>query len=328
MGQGHTPITSLVHTSAALSQSVLEAGIGDISKDSWWTQVVYHNSRRELGKSMTLARDDIPERVKVIASDENNMRGLKNVEELSANVRGSDIPDVLSRLKIDFSKQGAVDVLPCTNMISVGVDVSRLGLMLIVGQPKTTAEYIQASSRVGRDLEKSPGIVVTLYSSMKPRDRSHYENFVSYHSALYRAVEPTSVTPYAEPARKRALHAALVIIVRHACGLGENADAKLFDPTRDDIQLQISRLVERMVRAEPAEKENVERHIQQLAEEWVEKILSSSSEGRPLRYYNRNSRQFSSLLRPFDSIDGEGWQTLNSMRNVDQESRIHLSGED
>ena len=328
MGQGHSPITTMVHTSAVLSQSVLENKIGDVAKDSWWTQVIYHNSRRELGKTMTLARDDIPERVKVIASNEDNMRGIDNVEELSANVRGIEIPKILSRLKKASDDKEVIDILPCTNMISVGVDVNRLGLMLIVGQPKTTAEYIQASSRVGRDDNLPPGIVVTLYSGSKPRDRSHYENFEAYHNALYRAVEPTSVTPFASPSRDRALHAAIVILVRHACGLGANNDADKFDPQNAVIKKNIDLLVKRMIRAEPAEEVNIVRHVRAIVDEWTNKILTASSDNKPLRYSNKAGRQYASLLKHFGENDGEGWPTLNSMRNVDMASSIKITGED
>jgi hypothetical protein len=328
MGQGHSSMTTQVQTSAVLSQSVLENNkLSDLSIDTWWTQVIYHNSRRELGKTMTLARDDIPARVKVISSDEKKMRKLDNVEELSANVRGTKIPEILSRLEVSYEKkEKVIDILPCTNMISVGVDVSRLGLMLIVGQPKTTAEYIQASSRIGRDAERPPGLVFTLYRSAMPRDRSHYENFEAYHGALYRAVEPTSVTPYAPPSRDRALHAALVIVIRHACELGANEDAMLFDPENIKIKKFVKLMVKRMVRAEPAEKDNIEKHVNCLIEEWVNLVKRASSEGQPLRYHGKGGRQYSTLLRSFGE-EGEGWPTLNSMRNVDIESLIRIKGE-
>ena len=215
MPSGHTGQTALVQTAAAILQAPVETDQTGLELDTWWTLPIYHNSRRELGKTMTLARDDIPSRIDIIAKANGNSRECTVVEELSANVKGARIPEILDKLEIDVGTHGVVDVLPCTNMISVGVDIQRLGVMLINGQPKTTAEYIQASSRVGRDKNRPPAIVTTLYSPSKPRDRSHYETFSSYHQALYRYVEPTSITPWAKPARERALHAALILSLIH-----------------------------------------------------------------------------------------------------------------
>src|SRR5690606_17520200 len=111
-----------------------------------------------------------------------------------------------------------VDVLLASNMISVGVDIDRLGLMVVAGQPKTTSEYIQASSRVGRH-PSYPGLVVTCFNVIRPRDRSHYERFTAYHESFYRDVEATSVTPFSGPALDRGLAGTLIALAR----LGEPA---------------------------------------------------------------------------------------------------------
>jgi hypothetical protein len=145
-----------------------------------------------------------------------------DVVELTSRVTSSDIPAVLDRLGVKFTgkkpekgERYPVDVVLATNMISVGVDVPRLGLMVCSGQPKTTAEYIQATSRVGRDVS-GPGLVITLYNWAKPRDLSHYETFEHYHQTYYRQVEALSVTPFARRALDRGLTALMVAEARHS----------------------------------------------------------------------------------------------------------------
>jgi hypothetical protein len=328
MAQSHTPTFSVVQTAAALLQGPIELGVrGDLTPvelDHFWTLVAYHNSLRELGKTVTLARDDIPARIGVITTDDDEVREIdadEDVIELTSNIPAVQIPKQLEALQRHQGATGCVSFVACTNMISVGVDVDRLGLMLVNGQPKSTSEYIQASSRVGRS---SPGLVVVLYSAAKSRDRSHYESFRPYHASLYRQVEPTSVTPFALPARRRALHAALVILVRHGTDLTSNDDAARFDPTDSKLRELVGAFAERAAVADPHELSATLSDLDELMAEWSE--LAGQSKGRSggLRY-EASGRQFTSLLRQFGEA-GEGWETLNSMRNVDVESLLKVRG--
>jgi len=199
------------------------------------------------------------------------------------------------------------------------VDVGRLGVMLINGQPKLTSEYIQASSRVGR--AKVPGLVVTLFSPAKPRDRSHYEDFRAYHEAIYRHVEPTSVTPYALPSRERTLHAALVSLVRHALAWPKAGDASKVDfdaqPTKDAID----RMLGLMCTADPGEATQVMALARQRIDEWR---ACAGTMGASLRYESRQApMNFPSLLYSYGQLQGRGmWPAMNSVRNVDSETTI------
>ncbi|WP_040880182.1 helicase-related protein [Marinobacterium rhizophilum] len=329
MPSGHTGQTALVQTAAAMLQAPIESSMSGNELDTWWTLPIYHNSRRELGKTMTLARDDIPARIEVISSNKTTKRGCEVVEELSANVRGARIPEVLEKLKLSVKDRGVIDILPCTNMISVGVDISRLGIMLINGQPKTTAEYIQASSRVGRDKKRPPAIIVTLFSPSKPRDRSHYETFSTYHQALYRHVEPTSITPWAKPARERALHAALIILVRLSGYLLDNDMAGHFDKSNTDFQSILENLKSRIMSASidmsQQERDDIIEHIDVLVDDWH----SAALDGSVNRFESEKSgRQFYPLMKVFGKASSSGkWGTLNSMRNVDTETALKVKGE-
>jgi hypothetical protein len=326
MPQGHTPLTAMVHLSAALLQGPWEIPLTPPADDAYWTLVAYHNNLRELGKSVTLAHDDIPARMSVIAEAEDDVRPLHDNEilELTSNVPAAEIPGRLELLQRRRGEKGAVSFVASTNMISVGVDVPRLGLMLVSGQPKTTSEYIQATSRVGRG--KVDGLVVTMFSPSRPRDRSHYESFVPYHSALYRAVEPTSVTPFAIPARNRALHAGLVVMARHARGWEPNDAASLFTAADTEWRELVTSFLERVARSEPDETQDVKRHLRELEARWAELALASEESGG-LRYSTSGGREHIGLLRRFGET-GKGWETLDSMRNIDMQVSLRVRGED
>ena len=202
--------------------------------DPYATILWYFNSVRELGYAESLLYADIDSHLKNLCFRHKIFypakRKIQEIRSLYSRASASEINEIRDELNNDYWKlnydfdkkeKRAVDVCLATNMISVGVDISRLGLMAITGQPKNTAEYIQASSRVGR---KYPGIVLTIYNQQRSRDRSHFENFKSYHQALYRYVEPSSLTPFSKPVRNRALSGYIIGICRHLLNLKNPID--------------------------------------------------------------------------------------------------------
>lgn len=190
--------------------------------DPYMTLLGYFNSLRELGGSRRIVEDEVRARLSQYARRRRldpddglfvDRHIAYDVVELTSRVSTAEVAKTKRRLSLGFHEKERVDVALATNMISVGLDIVRLGLMVVLGQPKTSAEYIQATSRVGRDPVR-PGLVVTLLNIHKARDRSHYERFAAYHASFYRAVEATSVTPFSPRALDRALVGALVALAR------------------------------------------------------------------------------------------------------------------
>jgi hypothetical protein len=190
--------------------------------DPYMTLLGYFNSLRELGGSRRIVEDEVTSQLRRYKSRKRrdpvdelfSKREIGEPLELTSRVLTNQVSDAKRRLAETFAEEDRVDIALATNMISVGLDITRLGLMVVLGQPKMSAEYIQATSRVGRDPAR-PGLVVTLLNVHKPRDRSHYERFGFYHETFYRTVEATSVTPFSPRALDRALAAALVSYARH-----------------------------------------------------------------------------------------------------------------
>jgi hypothetical protein len=189
--------------------------------DAYMTLVGYFNSLRELGGMRRLVDDEVRTRCEKHRPPEDHpgpspwfyKRAITDPLELTSRESTQRITEAKRQLALRHREKGAVDVALASNMISAGVDVSRLGLMVVTGQPKTTSEYIQATSRVGRDRDR-PGLVVVAFNVYRPRDRSHYEHFQAYHEAFYANVEATSVTPFSAPALERGLAGALVALTR------------------------------------------------------------------------------------------------------------------
>jgi hypothetical protein len=217
---GRGPLTPLLRAVARLLQSAYEVRLemGDGAADPYWTLVIYFNAVRELAGARALYRQDIPEWIGLRLAAGNVARRARRLEdydpfviELSSRQDSGELPRILAQLERHLPGE-ATDAVFATSMFGTGVDVGRLSLMLVDGQPKTTSAYVQASGRVGR---VRGGLVVTFLRASRPRDLSHYEFFCGYHSRLHSFVEPVPVMPFSSGARARACGPVAVAIVRN-----------------------------------------------------------------------------------------------------------------
>ena len=279
----------------------------------------------EYCKNEYYQNEDISEPVKRIIGKYLDLIKRFEIKNLTSNQTAKDNAEVFEALALERDDEESINVVLATNMISVGLDVSRLALMIINGQPLTTAEYIQASSRVGRG--ETPGIVFENYYKTQSRSLSHYENFRSYHDSFYKFVEPSSVTPFTYQARTRALHAALVIAVRHSnIGLLENDTAEKFDlksePVKKVIQ-EMKRRCELAIEDKGTLRKTI-KHIDDLANEWSIEVECCNQNKGNLVYFS-NDKGSSNILCDFDKDNGL-WKTLQSMRNVEKAAQLKLLG--
>ncbi len=293
--------------------------------DPWMTLVGYFGSLRELGGMRRLVDDDVASRLRRI-----NARGLSNrrigisgVRELTSRLGSTEIPSLLEELDLPFDpsppegkRKYPIDVLLATNMISVGVDVPRLGLMVCAGQPKTTAEYIQATSRVGRE---SPGLVLTVYNWARPRDMSHYERFEHYHETFYRHVEANSVTPFSPRALDRGLAGVLVSLVRHgAIKNSENASAQQISDRDPAVRKAIARIARRagVVEGAAQVEATVQSRLESLLHRWRD-TASGLVGGAKLGYAAAKDGITIGLLEHAGRGRWETFTCLDSLRDVE-----------
>jgi hypothetical protein len=312
--------TLLVRTYAALLQAPSELAGSDDVKDQYWTIVGYFNSLRVLGGARMQVQDDVEDRLTLLAAQHGKpKREIKSIIELTSRRTSSEIPENLKQMGVPYP--AAVDVILATNMISVGVDVDRLGVMAVMGQPQSTSEYIQSTSRVGR---RYPGLVVTMYNSARSRDRSHYESFRAYHSALYRQVESTSVTPFSARARDRALHAVVVTLARMMIPALAANDAASRVSSQSDRLVAIKRLIEERVRiVDEEEADATAVQLDQIVQTWIRR-----AEKGELVYMDLGDPTKALLTDPLGGgIDDDMFGTLWSLRDVDQDSKLYFVSE-
>ena len=309
----------------------------DALLDAWWTQVLYHGSLRGVGNSENAFATDVRDLTARMMAEESAVDS-EEPATADAEERRSRVPDTAQltsrrtaaenaetfrRLGVPRDDDGCLDAVLATNMISVGLDVGRLALMVVNGQPLTTAEYIQASSRVGRD--EVPGLVVANYYRHQARSLSHYENFRAYHESFYRFVEPSSVTPFTYQVRSRALHAALVIAIRYACEhLCANESAGDFRQDDPAVHRVLSGLKARLSHA-TSDDTAVANHLDNLTDEWHNQAQRCIEDRVQLKYQEQDGiANAERLLYGHNDATRGIWPTLHSMRNVESEGRLRL----
>lgn len=331
LAQGVTHTYLMVRTYAALLQAAADLDAPDDVRDAFWTLMGYFNSLRVLGGAAMQVTDDVPAQMQVIAKrGQTEMRELGEPKEMTSRIPSSEIPERLLELAQTYrGDPPALDVVLATNMISVGLDVDRLGLMAVMGQPQATAEYIQATSRVGR---RNPGLVVVIYNSTRSRDLSHYEAFSTYHRALYRQVEPNSATPFSPRARDRGLHGALVAYARNTeSNLAADSAAALLGTYPSALDPIVAAIVGRARRIAPEEADATEAQLKALVAAWVDAADTSPHLKYPgwqdgtgaLLVQPETTLKSTDDLPPFPVSDAP-WATLTSLRDVDAVSSFYL----
>ena len=307
--------------------------------DPYMTVLGYFNSLRELGGARRILEEEVQNTLKQYGSRKRieERRGLfqdrrtfSEVVELTSRVSTNRVADARRRLERPFHEAQRVDCAIATNMISVGLDIPRLGLMVVQSQPKTHAEYIQATSRVGREDER-PGLVVTLLNANKPRDRSHYERFRHYHETFYRSVEVASVTPFSARALDRGFSGALVGLARHAeAALTPPRGVERIESVRAAVERRLLEEFRDRVDHQPfpdeAEREerlrSVQNRIVDLLDSWHTVVEDYREAGVAVQYQRYELNSPSPLLREmldkdFESEHHKKFRANRSLRDVE-----------
>ena len=316
--------TTVAQTMASLLQAPMS--LEKEARDPWWTLVTFYNTLRELGTGLSLLQSHVPDHIRTILSrsnlSPNHMRRLYNVQELTGRLKSGEVARSIGKLEVEVSANKdvyPVDVCLTSSIMEVGVDIDRLSLMMVVGQPKSTSQYIQITGRVGRKWDERPGLIVTIYPPSRPRDRSHFEKFRSYHERLYAQVEPTSVTPFSPPAIERGLHA---VMAGYVLQFGDEQNVGSPHPFPEALIQDVKHMLgERITLVNNTEQSNFEKVFNRRAKEWQQWERTKwsgplDSDDPPLL------RPSGGYIHPvFAKIS---WSTPRSMRNVDAECQTDV----
>lgn len=343
-GSSRPAVLIRVYTALLTASSALFERFGQFA-DPYMTTVGYFNSLRELGGMKRLAEDDVQTRayrvqMSMVERPGLGQRSVRNISELTSRVSSQDIPKHLDQLEVKFKAEydteqrkfvtkwdegelRAIDVVLATNMLSVGVDVNRLGLMAVNGQPKGTAEYIQSTSRVGRQF---PGFVCTVLTWARPRDLSHYETFEHYHATFYKHVEAQSVTPFSPRAIDRGLTGAMMSLMRlEDNDLNSNSGAGELDTTgHTEAKHVIDVLSDRAWHVVDTDAKDLS--IIEMKERIDEWVSESTKGGRNLAYERKGAHKATTvaLIKTPGIKAWDNFTVPMSMREVEPGVRLQM----
>lgn len=323
----------LIRVYANLAYSKLlfqKMGIEDKIIDQYYTTVGYFNAIKDLGASSSIISDRmkvslralINHKFKAVSEDVNltisDIKRYDNCEELTSRKTSKEIKDTLSELEKSFPDARCFEYILASNMLSVGIDINRLGVLTMYNQPKSNAEYIQATSRVGRS---NPGLVLAMYNAMRSRDKSYYEQFPFYHKTMYQYVEATSVTPFSLRAMEKALHSSFTALVRHLIpDLNENEVAYKF---RNNIKgvVEIKKyMIDVISNINPEVVEDASFYLELYSQRW-EQLAKENHENFPYKDYNGEV----CLLQSAEKENNINLPTtLNALRNVEDSSNVYI----
>jgi len=309
--------------------------------DKYWTLISYYNSLKDVGKIHNKVGDEISTFTSALQkklyganpNDRFNYEYLYNRdEELTSRIDSTKIKQTLKRLEENtfdketiqkyphgntYVKSGIIDLVLATNMISVGIDIERFNVMIINSQPKNVAEYIQASSRVGR---KYKGLVIDLLDANRARDKSHFEHFIPFHQAFYKSVEPVSLTPFTENTLEKMLASIMITYVRHKVpGMASNNSAQYFQP---EMLNGLKTEIKKRYSTDSKVYQLFENKLKVLSDDWLYKINDPDIQ---LKYYDHKTETHL-LMKPAEkSFDKDDlWSVMQSMREIDTNSFIKV----
>lgn len=334
MGQGTTGVNTHIRANSALLYATrylasCSQEFSDQVVDNYWTLLNYFNALRELGASLLQIQDEVQKRFAYLAENKFAKRypldkAYKKmhhniIKEVSSKLNNAEIPDALAKMERPWRREEPRDAMSfvlATNMISVGMDIGRMGIMVMTGQPKTNAEYIQATSRVGRT---NPGGVFTVYNGMRSRDKSHYEQFVRYHKQLYRYVEASSLTPFSERAMDRGLQALLVAYARfyiEDMAPENTASAIIEGDNLAKVRAIAAHIVEYIRRVDAEEAESAAKRLEALIEYWLDR-----ADNKDLCYKTKG-KGHNTLIGSDIDLENE-FRMMNSMRSVEEACAVY-----